>query len=323
MALKVHTPSVGRRNKGGRKCPLALPFDTEVVTTGSNSSFRRRALFEEFITPRGLSLGAFTSHLSVNTPMPQSHLPPEIFDQIIGLLRDEPEALKKCCIVSKSLVPCTRKHLFNQIKITDLKLFRRWIETFPDPAYSPANHTRSLFAKCMNTITAKDTTVGGWIRLFANVVPFRMCSEPEPNVSLNPFHILSFVKSLQVNFGSIPSSGVFKLICSLPHLEDLDVMHDPGDMDKCMDIPRPSTSPPLTGTLVFQRSRLKRIACKLLALPADLRFRNIVWKDHSPEEVEGAVALVEACSNTLEYIHIENPHQSKLCLFGICNDTGI
>ena len=122
--------------------------------------------------------------------MPQSHLPPEIFDQIIGLLRDKPEALKKFCIISKSLVICTRKHLFNQIEITDLKLFRRWIETFPDPAYSSANHTRSLFAKCVDTFTAGDTTVGGWIRSF--------------------------------------------VVCSLPHLEALDVMHGSDDIDKCI-----------------------------------------------------------------------------------------
>ena len=31
-----------------------------------------------------------------------SNLPPEILDYILDLLHDEPEALKECCLVSKS-----------------------------------------------------------------------------------------------------------------------------------------------------------------------------------------------------------------------------
>ena len=39
-------------------------------------------------------------------------LPPEILDLIIDHLHDEPATLKTCCVVSKSWVPRTRKHLF-------------------------------------------------------------------------------------------------------------------------------------------------------------------------------------------------------------------
>ncbi|KAF9643160.1 hypothetical protein BDM02DRAFT_3081141, partial [Thelephora ganbajun] len=46
----------------------------------------------------------------------QFHLPPEILDYIIDLLHDKPETLKQCCLVSKSWVSRTRKHLFADIE---------------------------------------------------------------------------------------------------------------------------------------------------------------------------------------------------------------
>ncbi|KAF9645264.1 hypothetical protein BDM02DRAFT_3073690, partial [Thelephora ganbajun] len=46
----------------------------------------------------------------------QSHLPPEILDYIVDLLHDEPETLKQCCLVSKSWVSRTRKHLFANVE---------------------------------------------------------------------------------------------------------------------------------------------------------------------------------------------------------------
>jgi hypothetical protein len=49
------------------------------------------------------------------TAMSNPDLPPEILDYIIDLLHDEPETLKRCCLVSKSWVPRTRKHLFADI----------------------------------------------------------------------------------------------------------------------------------------------------------------------------------------------------------------
>ncbi|KAF9647951.1 hypothetical protein BDM02DRAFT_3065508, partial [Thelephora ganbajun] len=45
-----------------------------------------------------------------------SSLPQEILDLIIDHLRDEPDMLKICCIVSKPWVQRTRKHLFVHIK---------------------------------------------------------------------------------------------------------------------------------------------------------------------------------------------------------------
>ena len=102
--------------------------------------------------------------------MSDPRLLPEISDYIVDLLYDEPQALKQCCLVSKSWVPRTRRYLFRTV------LFRRdtgvdaWKKAFPNPANSPAYHTHSL---SFEEITAADVEDGSWIRAFSNVV--RLC----------------------------------------------------------------------------------------------------------------------------------------------------
>jgi hypothetical protein len=72
-------------------------------------------------------------------------LPPEILDFIVDHLRDEPTTLKACCVVSKSWIHRTRKHLFASVEFRAPKShIELWKKTFPDPSNSPAHHTRSL-----------------------------------------------------------------------------------------------------------------------------------------------------------------------------------
>ncbi|KAF9789308.1 hypothetical protein BJ322DRAFT_992451, partial [Thelephora terrestris] len=52
-----------------------------------------------------------------------SRLPPEISDHVVDLLHDEPDALRMCCLVSKSWVPCAQKHLFHEVVFD----YRRWL----------------------------------------------------------------------------------------------------------------------------------------------------------------------------------------------------
>jgi len=116
---------------------------------------------------------------------PRPYLLPEILDYIIDLLRDKRKTLERCCLVSKSWVPRTRGHLFADIKFRSPSDLRAWRETFPDPANSPAYHTRSLLV-----VTAADAEEGGWIRTFHNVVRLEVWSGVgnlrEPECSLVP-----------------------------------------------------------------------------------------------------------------------------------------
>jgi len=102
--------------------------------------------------------------------MPIPHLPQEILDYVTDLLHDEQETLKQCCLVSKSWVPCARKHLFADISFSRTGDLEAWKKTFPDPENSPARHTHSLRISCPQSVTAADAEEGGWIRTFSRVV---------------------------------------------------------------------------------------------------------------------------------------------------------
>jgi hypothetical protein len=58
--------------------------------------------------------------------MSDPHLPPELSDYIVDLLHDQPETLKWCCLVSKSWVPRTRRHLFGDIAFRYIPDLEAW-----------------------------------------------------------------------------------------------------------------------------------------------------------------------------------------------------
>jgi hypothetical protein len=80
------------------------------------------------------------------------------------------ETLQRCCLVSKSWVPCTRKHLFREIRIVSAADPEAWKKAFPDPVNSPACYTHSLTVGSTQVIAITGTEWGGWIRAFCNVV---------------------------------------------------------------------------------------------------------------------------------------------------------
>jgi hypothetical protein len=245
--------------------------------------------------------------------MSQSHLPPEVIDYIIDLLRDDRKALGACCLVSKSWVHRSRRHIFDSVVFMLPKQLEAWKGTFPDPEKSPAHHVRSLQVLCAEFVTAED---GGWIRSFAKATRLEIWSDAWPRVpgaSLAPFYTLSSIEYLVVWFATLTLSETLNLICSFPLLKDLDITRHHGtEVDEA--IFRPSTSPPLTGTLTL-RLELKHVARLLLYLPGGPRFRKIVWKIQVPGEIESAMTLVEMCSDTLECIEIHQPIFRKLCPF--------
>ena len=73
----------------------------------------------------------------------QPRLPQEVCDYIVDLLYDDPETLKRCCLVSKSWVPRTQKHLFARVFFKSAD-YPKWRKTFPDPTDSPSCYTQTL-----------------------------------------------------------------------------------------------------------------------------------------------------------------------------------
>jgi len=232
-----------------------------------------------------------------------SSLPPEILDPVIDHLHDGPTTLKTCCVVSKSWVPRTRRHLFARVTFYDSKSHvQLWKKAFPDPSNSPAHHTRTLsITLSFHTpvITAADAGVDGWICTFRNVVDLQLSGMDL--TSLIPFYGLSpTVRSLTL---TCTTSNVFDLICSFPLLEDLALgaVLPASDADGWN---APLTSPKLTGTLDLRMlGETRLITRRLLDLPGGLRFSKIFTLFFN-ENAEALADLVSSCSDTLEVLSI-------------------
>ena len=95
-----------------------------------------------------------------------SSVPPELLDLIVDHLRDEPIALKACCLISKSWLHRIRSHIFADVRfdrpsastphrITDADL--------PDPSNSPAHYARiSRFVISNQSLLQSRTRVPGF-----------------------------------------------------------------------------------------------------------------------------------------------------------------
>jgi len=228
--------------------------------------------------------------------------PPEIVDLIIDHLRDEQSTLRTCCVVSKTWVPRTRKHIFYRVELISSHI-ELWKKTFPDPSNSPAHYARSLTICGLPVIPAADPDAGGWIRAFRNLVHLHLEHAPwvDYEVSLTPFHGLSpTVRSLRL--ADIPSE-VFDLVCSFPLLEDLalrTLRPAGGAVGRCV----PLTSPKLTGSLDLITFReAQYVTRRLLDLPGGLHFATITVLSLD-ENLKLTNDLVSRCSGTLESLTI-------------------
>ena len=107
--------------------------------------------------------------------MSDTRLLPETLDYIVDFLHDQPKTLKQCCLVTKSWVPRTRKHLFREIVFEYTSDLEAWKDTFPDPANSPAYYTRCLSFNCsIRVINAAVEERDYWIQVFFSVVKLNL-----------------------------------------------------------------------------------------------------------------------------------------------------
>jgi hypothetical protein len=231
-------------------------------------------------------------------------LPQEILDLIADHLHNEPTTLKACCVVSKSWIPRTRKHLFASVEFHDKQShIELWKEAFPDPSTSPARYTRRLSIRGIQPIIAADTDVGGWIRAFRNLAHLHLESigREDRQVSLVPFHGLSpTLKSLSLTFITLE---VLDLICSFPLLDDL-ALFPPRGGDNTEVWNTPSTSPKLTGSLTLRTfGGILPVSRRLVGLPGGLRFTKIMI-GCIKEDVKSTMYLVSMCTDTLEYLGV-------------------
>ena len=244
--------------------------------------------------------------------MSNPRLPVELLDHVVDLLHGKEDALRNCCLVSKSWIPRTRKHLFALIEFRSPDDLKSWKETFPDPSTSPAHHTETLSIGCPHVVTAADAEPGGWITGFSRVVHFDMVekgvSSDQLKILPTPFHGFSpVVKFLSVNFISLPSSQIFNLILSFPLLEDLIVTARRviENSDGLSAAVQPSNPPIFTGSLeLFTKTGTELFARQLLSSPGGIHFRKLMLTWFCDGDLSLTMALMEECSSTLESLDI-------------------
>ena len=248
--------------------------------------------------------------------MSSPRFPPELLDHIVDILHNKREALKNCCLVSRSWVPRTRRHLFAHVSFETEEVLESWKKTFPDPSTSPAPYTNKLSINCLNDLTTMGAEPGDWINGFSNIVDLeavnRGTRRNEAAASLVPLHGLSpIVKSLRVDFIILPSTQVFDLVLSFPLLEDLTVVtssdvsvwrNDQSDVLPAVVLP--SNLPVFTGSLELSRAGTKPFARRLLSLPGGIHFRRLSLTQFYDEDISLATQLVEECSHTLESLDV-------------------
>ena len=272
---------------------------------------------------------------SAETTMPNPYLPRETLDYIIDFLHDEPETLRGCCLISKSWVPRTRKHLFTDIKFRSVVDLESWKKTFPDPSNSPAYHTRTLSVRCPEEIAYTDGEEDGWIRAFSRVERFNLVVSGNPlanisdlEVTLTPFHGFSpALKSLHVSYSTLQTSQIFDLISSLPVLNDLTLVTDGPEIGDGLgfnappSVTRSPTSLAFTGTLDLSMytSMLGLPARQLLDLPNGLHFRKLALSWCCKEDLRWVVELVLRCSDTLECLDVSRYLQGTCVLALRCS----
>ena len=241
--------------------------------------------------------------------MSNPHLPPELLDHIVDLLHYRRNTLRNCCLVSRSWVPRTRKHLFADIKFSTARSLESWKETFPDASTSPARYAKTLLVGCPKAVTAVDAEAGGqWITGFSRVVALDVSGEMT-HAGLVPFHGFSpFIKSLRVALTISPdSSQIFDLALSFPLLKNLTVdNYEPVyGPDGPSSVVHPLSSPTFTGSLeLFMRGGMEPIVRRALSLPGGIHFRRLTLKWYREEDPTLTMGLVEECSHTLEYLGI-------------------
>ena len=227
---------------------------------------------------------------STETMISNRGIPPETLDHIVDQILDDSfrrrDALRQCCLVSRSWVPRTRRHLFADLIFEISRDLKKWKKTFPDPSTSPAHHARTLTVYCPYAVTAEDAEEGGWIRGFYKLINLNLSNlnnpfdSPDTEVSFAPFRNISpNLKTLNVFSPFILCSRVFDIIPSFPLLEDLTLANSCyityGDSDPESAAP-PSTSPVFTGFLHLSLpGGIAATTRQLLNLPNGLHFRKL------------------------------------------------
>jgi hypothetical protein len=220
--------------------------------------------------------------VQLKTTMPAPYLAPEVIENIINNLSDEPGTLSKCSMVSKSWIPHARKHLFAKVRFTGNSDVWSWTLLYLNPLASPSRYTKTLhltsqdnppkgmtdpFAiiqvltgvntdimSLIKASTMTDAETAVLIYAFSKVLSLDVGAtyhNPEFIISLVPLHgFSSALMSLTITTLCIHLEKLLNLALSFPRLESLSLWLT-RYFEGYIPVQRPNTHPPLTGTLTL------------------------------------------------------------------------
>jgi len=245
------------------------------------------------------------------------NLPNELLNHIADFLRDSQAPLRNCCLVSKSWIPRTRRHIFANIYFQTAKDLESWKKTFPDPSISPACYAKLLWIGCPQVITAGGAEAGDWIASFTSVEHLELGGQDTQargwEVAFALFHRFSpAIKSIRMKMSPLPFRQFFKLVLSFPLLEDLDMsdcydapIDNDGDSDGLSSTVQALSLPMFTGSLDLHLDEgVGPVVRWLLTQPGRIRFRKLALSWACEEDVSLTLVLMEECSHTLESLYV-------------------
>ena len=289
---------------------LLLTFNKHTTKRPDSDAGWNRDVYAGYSVPHrifwrqtGIPAAGFLSTTNFIDIMPHPRLPAELLDDVVDLLHDTSDALKSCCLVSKSWIQRTRKHIFFHVKFVDPQDLDTWKTMFPDPSASPARYTKNLVV--WSTVTAVDAEERGWLLAFSRVEHLEV-DFYEPNTSLLSFHGFSpALKTLRLAYVDFPFSQILSFIHSFPFIENLFLAAWSNGPIEGIDGQPAAIQPPLTGCLgLAAQDGMTPIVSRLFPTQNSLHLRELDLELICEEDVFATSALVERCRFTLESLKV-------------------
>lgn len=214
--------------------------------------------------------------LRLSPPM-STHVPPELIDQIIDHLRDDPKALNACALTARNWVPSTRYHRFRSIRFHSAKKIGSFHQLSRDaPGILPYYQEAIISDISGYTFVSTLEAAANACLILPNLerIKFnnRLCaSTPRVVAVLSP--IVAKITTLTLSGTLFASSNDFwPLICSFPNLTTVRACGVTfGSTEGTAFLPVNIYEPPIT-TFSVSSSQLGFVIEHLIDPPFPLRF---------------------------------------------------
>ena len=255
---------------------------------------------------RRSSTDSFDLSHSPSPPM-SSYIPPELIDQIIDYLHNDPKSLNACALTAKDWLPSARYHRFRSIRFQSAKKidsFHQFSQFAPgllpyyqeaiicdNSGYVPASILEAAANACLTLPNLERIKFNN--RIYAST----------PRVVTILYPIANKITTLNLSGTLFASSNDFwPLICSFPNLnvvQACDVTF--GSMEETAFLPVSTYEPPIT-TFCVSTSRQGFVIEHLIDPPFPLCFLEIFEIFYVDPDQTTLVPLAESIHETVKQL---------------------